>query len=81
MQGGFSQGMGGGGKIDIQLFTANTLTLGAAQKKNVMALFGPFPEALENSRGFRIGGLVSHAFFRDYTVTFDFDEMEITLSQ
>ena len=73
------QGMGGGGEIDIQMFSAKTLSLGNAEKKNVTGLYGPFPESLETSMGFRIGGLISHSFFRDFAVDFDFEKMKITL--
>ncbi len=75
------QGMGGGGKIDIQLFTVDSLKLGSAEKNKLTGLFGPFPESLEKSMGFRIGGLISHAFFRDYSVTFDFQAMKMMLSR
>ncbi len=75
------QGIGGGGKIDIQPFTTKSLSLGDAKVTDASGLIGPFPEPLELSQGFRIGGLISHAFFRDYTVQFDFDSMKLRLSQ
>jgi len=27
--------------------------------------------------GFRVGGLISHTFFRPYALTFDFDQMRM----
>ena len=40
---------------------------------------GAFPPSLEHSEGFRIAGLISHAFFRPYAVTFDFDRMRLEI--
>jgi hypothetical protein len=42
-------------------------------------LFGPFQETLEHSLGFHLGALISHSFFRDDRVDFDFDGMTLTL--
>jgi hypothetical protein len=42
-------------------------------------MHGPFPASLERSQGFRIGGIVSHAFFRPWRVTFDFEAMRLSL--
>lgn len=75
------QGMGGGGKIDVQLFAIESLSLGNASRTGLTGLFGPFPESLEHGMEFRIGGLISHAFFRDYAVSFDFDAMLIRLTK
>jgi hypothetical protein len=56
------------------------MSLGDAHEKNVQGLFsGPFP--LENRFGFRIGGIVSHGFFRPYALTFDFTGMQLLLSR
>jgi hypothetical protein len=37
--------------------------------------FGPFSPQLENAFGLRIGGLISHEFFRPYALTIDFSGM------
>jgi predicted aspartyl protease len=72
-------GVGGGGKVSIVPFMLHRLSLGEASRESLPGVFGPFPESLEHQAGFRIGGLVSHAFLRPWRVTFDFDAMEIVL--
>ena len=42
--------------------------------------YGPFPASLEQTFGFRIGGVISHTFFKGYAVTFDFDGMRLFLA-
>ncbi len=37
------------------------------------------PEA-EYEHGFRLGGIISHGFFRPYALTFDFEKMHFLLS-
>jgi hypothetical protein len=75
------KGLGGGGTVEVEVFRITELALGDARKSNVTGLFGPFPESLEHSLGFRLGGLISHTFFRDYRVDFDFEKMTLTLIQ
>jgi len=75
------EGTFGGGKAKITPFMINELTLGDARAQNIAAIFGAFPTKLEYGQGFRIGGLISHTFFRDFAVTFDFSKMLILLSQ
>jgi hypothetical protein len=72
-------GVGGGGRVSVVPFMLRTLSLGDAERQNMPGVFGPFPERLEHSAGFRIGGLISHGFLRQWSVTFDFDSMRITL--
>jgi len=75
-----SEGVGGGGKFRTVPFVVDELTFGEAREKNVPGSFsGPF--RLEDSFGFHIGGLISHAFFRPYAVTFDFNGMRILLKR
>jgi hypothetical protein len=73
------EGVGGGGAMKVTPFLLDELRLGEAKQSNVMSFFGPFPESLELRYGFRIGGLVSHTFFRQYAVTFDFTAMRLHL--
>lgn len=74
------QGIGGGGKMKVVPFKVDELALGAAEEKNIAGLFsGPLP--FEDSFGFHIGGLISHAFFRPYALTFDFRAMTLTLDR
>jgi len=41
---------------------------------------GAFAPVLENLFGFRIGGIISHSFFRSYTTTFDFTSMRLVMT-
>lgn len=72
-------GLGGGGTVRVVPLVVEELTLGDARQNNIAGAFGAFPPPLENRFGFRIGGLISHTFFRPYAVTFDFTEMKIIL--
>ena len=37
------------------------------------------PPSVEYQHGFRIGGIISHGFFRTYALTFDFEKMRFLL--
>jgi len=75
-----AEGVGGGGKVKVIPFVVEELTLGDAKEHNVRGLYtGPFP--LENAFRFRIGGLVSHGFFRPYALTLDFVGMRFFLER
>ena len=74
------RGVGGGGEVTIVPFLLESLSLGAARRANLPGVFGPFPERLEHSQGFRIAGILSHGFLRPWAVTFDFDAMELVLT-
>jgi len=75
------EGMGGGGPIKITPFKVDTLSLGDVVQRNVMGSFGGFPPSTEyDDTGFRIGGIISHTFFRPFALTFDFDRMQLYLS-
>src|SRR5262249_38937476 len=65
-------GLGGGGPVSAKPFSVDELALGGAVAYHAQGVAGVFPSSLENKFGFRIGGLISHAFFRPYAVTFDF---------
>lgn len=71
------EGIGGGGRVRIVPFEVDELSLGDATERKLRGFFGPFPESLEYSLGFRIGGIISHQFFRSYALTFDFDGMRL----
>ncbi len=73
-----SEGLGGGGKVKVIPFVVEELSLGEAKEKNIVGVFtGAFP--LEKAFGFRIGGLISHGFFRPYALTLDFQRMRFFL--
>lgn len=72
-------GVGGGGSVQAVPFAVDSLSLGPAVQEHLQGLYGPFPDALEEGLGFHLGGLISHQFFRNYRVTFDFHAMVIYL--
>jgi len=74
------QGMGGGGPVTVYPFTVN-LTLGDARTDNVRGMYGALPPGFEDRQGFRMGGLISHGFFRPFAVTFDFQAMTLYLKK
>jgi predicted aspartyl protease len=76
-----SSGLGGGGKIKTVPFTIGTLKLGEITENNAKGLYGPFPTHIETSFGFKIEGLISHGFFKEHTVIFDFSEMMLYISK
>jgi hypothetical protein len=78
-QGQGGEGVGGGGRVKVMPFPIDRLSLGDARAAGLMGFLGPFPASLEWSEGFRIGGLISHGFFRGYALTFDFDRMRLVL--
>jgi hypothetical protein len=73
------EGIGGGGKVTVVPFEVEKLSLGDAVERNITGIYGPFPPKLETSEGFRIAGIISHDFFRSYSVTFDFEGMRLFL--
>jgi hypothetical protein len=70
-----------GGAVTIEPLVLDRLRLGRAEERDVHGIFGPFPPSLEHSHGFRIGGLVSHTFFRPYDVVFDFTGMRLLMKR
>jgi predicted aspartyl protease len=75
-----AEGVGGGGKVKVVPFVVEELTLGDAKEHDVNGFYtGAFP--LENAFRFRIGGLISHAFFRPYALTLDFAGMRYYLER
>jgi hypothetical protein len=75
-----AEGVGGGGKVKVIPFVIEELTLGDAKEHSVRGLYtGAFP--LENAFRFRIGGLISHGFFRSYALTLDFFGMRYFLEK
>jgi hypothetical protein len=70
-----------GGTVSITPLVVERLRLGEAEERDVQGLFGPFPPLLEHTHGFRIGGLISHTFFKPYDVVFDFTGMRLLLKR
>ncbi|MBI1212493.1 MAG: tetratricopeptide repeat protein [Alphaproteobacteria bacterium] len=76
-----ANGGGGIGEAANAPFEIRSLTLGDVKREHLQGLYGPFPASLETSLGSRVGGLISHAFFRPYRVTFDFQRMVIEIGR
>ena len=73
-----SKGAGGGGKLKIVPYTVHQLSFGVIKENNVPGLYdGPF--SWENMFGFHHAGMVGHDFFKSYAVTFDFENMQISI--
>ncbi|MBN1438236.1 MAG: aspartyl protease family protein [Anaerolineales bacterium] len=67
--------------VDVQI---RRLTLGSGPNEVVaIDVLGTVMEGglqtLQGSHGFQVGGLISHAFFRPYALTFDFTGMRLIL--
>jgi aspartyl protease len=80
-EGASFDGVGGGGSIKVTPFGVKSLSVGGASGTNYMGFYGVFPASLERGFGTRIAGLVSHGFFRQYRLTFDFDRMQMVLAK
>lgn len=72
-------GRGGGGAMSIVPFVVSELSLGGLRREHIDGAAGPFPPQLEWDLGFRLGGLVSHQFFRPGSLTLDFAAMQMRL--
>ncbi len=66
---------GGGGYFNMYPMEIDRLCLGGMCVNNLHGVFGAFPDQLENSFGFTISGLISHEFFRNCSLTLDFETM------
>lgn len=66
---------GGIGTAAVAPFEIKSLSLGTLRRQNLEGLYGAFPPPLEMALGTRIGGIVSHGFFRPYAITLDFKRM------
>jgi predicted aspartyl protease len=73
------EGVGGGGKVRAVPFKVDELSLGPVRGRDIQAFAGVFPEPMEYGEGFRIGGFISHQFFRPYALTLDFTGMRFFL--
>jgi predicted aspartyl protease len=73
-------GLGGGGEVTARPLTVDQLSLGATTEKDIKGFAGVFAPMLEDVFGFRIGGIISHTFFRAYSTTFDFVSMRLVMA-
>ena len=77
---GAVDGLGAGGAFSAVPFEVGELSLGDVSHEHVPAVDGAFPKQLERSMGFRIGGLISHQFFRSHALTLDFSAMRLRIA-
>jgi predicted aspartyl protease len=75
----YTEGIGGGGRTKAFPIKIDEIALGDVIAKNILGVAGVFPTSLENKFGFRVGGLLSHSFFKNYAVTIDFQRMKYVL--
>ncbi len=74
------EGLGGAGKVSVKPFDLDRLSLGAVERQGLVGLAGAFPESLPQSLGLPVVGLISHAFFRPYALSFDFGSMRLRMT-
>ena len=70
-----SAGVGGAGPVQVTWFTVDSIAVGDVVARGVRGALGQF--AFRQTFGFDAGGIVSHAVFRPYAITFDFDGMRL----
>jgi len=68
-------GIGGGGAVRVIPFAADA-TLGTLTRTGVRGIYSP-DDSPYGIFPFKVAGAVSHAFFRQSRVTFDFDAMKL----
>jgi hypothetical protein len=76
-----SKALGGGGHFAVYPMEIESLCLDSICRINLHGVYGAFPKQVENSFGFSVNGLLSHEFFRNYSLTIDFAEMKFILSE
>ena len=70
--------MGGGGAVKVYPITLEEMTLGKARVTNLSGDVSKMPGIKFE---FPIDGIISHNFFKNYSVTFDFQKMEVIMIQ
>ena len=78
------EGVGGGGAVQVVDVIVDRLSLGSGENEIIEynlagSAFEQPPSILGDTLGFYIGGLISHQFFRDYSLTLDFTGMRLVL--
>lgn len=77
------EGVGGGGKVKEASIVLEQLTLGEGPNEivehNVPGVVMEQQPVLGDQFGFEISGIISHQFFRNYSLTFDFQHMRMIL--
>jgi hypothetical protein len=75
-------GESGAGDVTLELghFPIRLLALGDVRKEHTQGLYGAFPAEWNEVAEFRVHGIVSHGFLRDYAWTIDFARMTMTFA-
>jgi aspartyl protease len=71
-------GVGGAGPTQVTWFTVDSIAMGNKVGRNIRGAIGTI--RFRETFGFDAAGIVSHAFFRPYALTFDFDGMRMFLT-
>ncbi|MFW9914141.1 MAG: aspartyl protease family protein [Candidatus Thorarchaeota archaeon] len=72
------EGMGAGGPVKTVPLVVDQLSLGEATESQIP---GFVMDLHLDHLGFAIAGIISHAFFRSYALTFDFHSMQLILEK
>jgi len=73
-----SEGVSGAGRTRTTWFAVDSLSMGPVTTRNVRGAVGTL--AFRQSFGFDAGGIISHQFFREHALTFDFEGMRMFLT-
>lgn len=76
---GSREGVFGGGMFEYYPAELIEMTLGEAKQKNLNGIIVENDGGLSTRYEYTIDGIISHTFLKNYAVTFDFDNMIITL--
>jgi hypothetical protein len=76
-----TKGLGGGGYFNYFPMEIDKICLEDVCVTKLHGIYGAFPIQIENSYGFSVNGVISHEFFRKFSLTIDFDEMKYLLSE
>ena len=76
-----NKALGGGGYFNAYPMEIDSICLGDLCVKKLHGFYGAFPKQIENCFGFKIGGLISHEFFRNHSLTIDFESMNYIISK
>jgi hypothetical protein len=72
------EGVGGAGRTRVSWFTVDSLRMGEVTARGIRGALGEL--RFRQLFGFDAAGIISHAFFRPYALTFDFTEMRLFLA-
>jgi len=73
------RGAGGGGEVLLEPFTARSVSVGHYTRRDVPGVYSPAGQPY-GIFPFAVSGAISHQFFRDAAVSFDFDAMKMVVT-